>query len=102
MSSTTATSSNFQLIVDALADYATQTGIDLTGHPFAEQIQNCDSANAIIRLLQDKENEFKTYRNKHRKLINCLKPVVQFLHVVSGTLGEGLVLVSTTELICFL
>jgi hypothetical protein len=30
-------------------------------------------------------------------LIDCLSPVVQFLHVFSGTLGEALVLVSSSE-----
>jgi hypothetical protein len=97
MPSTTTPSSNFQLIIDALADYAKQTGIDLTKHPFADQLQNCDSANAIFQLLQDKANKFKTYRDEHRKLINCLSPVVQFLHVISGALGEALVLVSIAE-----
>jgi hypothetical protein len=97
MSSTTSSSSNFQLIVDALADYVKQTETDLTKHPFAEKIQSCDSADAIFQLLQHKANEFKTYRDTHRKLINCLSPVVQFLHTVSGTLGEALVLVSHTK-----
>jgi hypothetical protein len=97
MSESTTSSSTFQLIVDALADYVKQTGIDLPKHPFADQIQSCDSANAIFQLLQDKANQFQAYRDQHRKLINSFNPVVQFLHAVSGTLGEALVFVSTTE-----
>jgi hypothetical protein len=97
MSESTTSPSNFQLIQDALADYMKQTGIDLPKHPFADQIQSCDSANAIFQLLQNKENQFQAYRDQHRKLINCLNPVVQFLHAVSGTLGEAVILVSTTE-----
>jgi fungal STAND N-terminal Goodbye domain len=92
--SSSTTSSNFPLIVDALADYAKETGIDLTQLPFSNQVQNCDSANAIFQLLQDKSNQFRAYWDKHRKLINCLNPVVQFLHGVSDTLGEALVIVS--------
>jgi hypothetical protein len=88
------TSSNFQLIINALADYANQTGIDLTKHPFANQIQNCDSADAIFQLMKDKVDHFNAYRDEHRKLINCLNPVVQFLCTFSGTLGTALVLVS--------
>jgi hypothetical protein len=30
-------------------------------------------------------------------LINCLSPVVQFLHALSGTLRDALVLVSSSE-----
>jgi hypothetical protein len=100
MSSTTSSSSNFQLISKALSDYAEQTGIDLTKNPFADELQNCDSANAISELLQDRAKAFKTYRDEHRKLINCLSPVVQFLHVSSATLGEALVLVSSSESMC--
>ena len=99
MSSTAAStsSSNFQLIAKALSDYVEQTGIDLTRDPFADKLQNCDSADSIFQLLQDRANRFKTYREEHRKLINCLNPVLQFLHVFSGTLGESLILVSSSE-----
>jgi hypothetical protein len=96
MSSTTSSSSNFQLISKALSDYANQTGIDLTKNPFADKLQSCDSADAISELLQERAKAFKTYRDEHRKLINCLSPVVQFLHVFSGTLGE-FVIVSLSE-----
>ena len=94
MSATTISSSNFQLVTKALADYAEQTGIDLTENPFADKLQRCDSAEDISTLLQDRAKAFKEYRDGNRKLINCLNPVVQFLHIFSGTLGEALVLVS--------
>ena len=99
MSSTapSSSSSNFQLIAKALSDYANQTGIDLTKNPFAEELQSCDSADAIFQLLQDRADKFKTYREGHRKLIKCLSPVVRFLHALSGTLGEALVLVRPSE-----
>jgi hypothetical protein len=94
MSATTISSSNFQLVTKALADYAEQTGIDLTENPFADKLQRCESAEDISALLQDRAKAFKEYRDGNRKLINCLSPVVQFLHTFSGTLGEALVLVS--------
>jgi hypothetical protein len=97
MSSTTISSSNFQLVTNALADYAEQTGIDLTENHFADKIQRCESAEDISALLQDRAKAFKEYRDGNRKLINCLNPVVQFLHTFSGTLGEALVLVSPTR-----
>jgi hypothetical protein len=95
MSSTENSSSNFRSILDAaLSDYAKQTGIDLTRHPSAQSLQNCNSADAILDLLADKAMQFQAYRDGNRKLINCLKPVVQVLHAVSGILGEAAAMVS--------
>jgi hypothetical protein len=72
-----------------------QTRIDLTTIPFANELQNYDSADAIFQLLQDRAKAFKTYRDEHCKLINCLSPVIRFIHVFSGTLREALVLMSS-------
>jgi fungal STAND N-terminal Goodbye domain len=93
--SSTATSSNFQSIFDAaLADYAKQTGIDLATHPFAQTLQACDSADAVLVLLREKASQFQAYRDGNRKLINALKPVVGMLHTVASILGEAATLVS--------
>jgi hypothetical protein len=89
------TSSIFRAVFDAaLSDYTKQTGIDLATCPFAQALQDCHSASAILDLLQEKANQFHAYRNGNRKLINCLKPVVQVLHTVSAILAEGATLVS--------
>jgi hypothetical protein len=98
MSSTLSSSSNFQSIFDAaLSEYTKQTGIDLTVHPSAQTLQNSTSAEAILALLEDKAKHFQAYRDGNRKLINCLKPVVQVLHTVSGILGEAATSVSLTN-----
>src|SRR5712691_2777081 len=91
MSSTaSSSSSNFQSIFDvALSDYAKQTSINLPTHPFTHSLQNCDSPERILDLLEDKAKQFQAYRDGNRKLINCLKPVVQILHTVSSILGEA-------------
>ena len=89
MSSAASSSPNFHSILgDALSDYAKQTGIDLTTHPSAQSLRNCNSADAILDLLGDRAKQFQVYRDGNRNLINCLKPVVQVLHTVSGILGE--------------
>jgi hypothetical protein len=91
-------SSNFQSIFDvALSDYAKQTSIDLPTHPFTQSLQNCDSPDRILNLFENKAKEFQAYRDGNRKLINCLKPVVQVLHTVSGILGEASSMVRPTE-----
>ena len=93
--SSTATSPNFQSILDAsLSEYFKQTGIDLATHPSARILPNCNSADAILDLLEDRAKQFQAYRDGNRKLINCLKPVVQVLHAVSGVLGEAAAMVS--------
>ena len=104
MSSATNSSSNFQTIFDvALSDYAKQTDTDLATHPFSQTLQNCDSADKILDLLQDKANQFQAYRDGNRKLINHLKPVVQVLHTVSGILGEAATLVrAANRLACLI
>jgi hypothetical protein len=89
--------SNFQLIIDAFDDYARQVGVDLTKNPLADALRGCDSPNAVLELLQDKANAFKTYRDGDRTLINWLKPVVQVVHGFSGVLGPAISLVSRTR-----
>ena len=86
--------SNFQLILDALNDYTEQTGINIKDNPFADKIQGCDSPSSILLLLQENVKAFKEYRDKNRKFIDCLSPVVNFVHAFSGIFSEAAVLVS--------
>jgi hypothetical protein len=87
--------SNLQSILDtALDSYAKQTGIDLRKYPSADKLQSCATSEDVLRLLQDRQIAFQDYRDKHRKLINCLRPVVQVVQAFSGVLGEVAGLVS--------
>ncbi|SRR5216683_6286787 len=86
--------SGLQLIIDALADYANQTGTDLSQSPFAERIQHFTTPDAILGLLREREMAFKEYRDANRGLIDCLSPAVRVLHAFSGILGEAVSLVS--------
>jgi hypothetical protein len=96
MSLPTASSANFQSILDAALDnYARQTGVDLTKHPSADKLQNCHSPDDIIQLLSERETAFKDYRDKYRNLIDRLRPIVQVVHAFSGVLGEAAGLVSS-------
>ncbi|KAH9166452.1 hypothetical protein EDB89DRAFT_218459 [Lactarius sanguifluus] len=81
---------SFQAILDkALADYRDQIGVELDKHPFADQLRGRDSPDDVLKLLEDKANEFRVYRDGNRKLINWLSPVVQVVHTLSGVLGEA-------------
>ena len=91
-------SANFQPILDAALDsYAKQTGTDLRKHPLVDKLQSCATSEDVLGLLQDREIAFKDYRDKHRKLINCLRPVVQIVQAFSGVLGEVAGLVSPRD-----
>jgi hypothetical protein len=93
---TSESTSNFQLIIDALADYTEITGIDLSKNPFAAALEHASSPEAVLELLQGREKAFKEYRDGHWRLISCLSPAVKVLHAFSGALGSAVSLVSHT------
>jgi hypothetical protein len=98
MSSIVMSSSNFQSILDAALDnYSNQTGINLINHPSAEQIQNCQSPDDVLKLLLERESAFKDYRDKYRNFIGSLRPIVQAVHAFSSILGEAAGLVSSAH-----
>jgi len=86
--------SNSQLIIDALADYANLTGVDLSKNPLAEKLQQCNTPDDILQLLQEREKAFKEYRDGSRSLINSINPAICVLHAFSNFLGEAISLVS--------
>ena len=86
---------SFQAILDkALAEYHEQIGIELDKHPFSHELRDRDSPDDVLKLLEDKANTFKAYRDRNRKLINWLNPVVQVVHTLSGVLGQAVSLMS--------
>jgi hypothetical protein len=88
MSLPTASSTNFQSVLDAALDsYFKQTGVDITKHPSAEKLQNCQSPEDVIQLLSEGETAFKDYRDKN--LIGHLRSVVRIVYAFSGILGDA-------------
>jgi hypothetical protein len=59
----TSSTSTIQSIINALAEYAKVTGIDLSKNPFAAAIERSNSHEAILELLQEREKTFKEYRD---------------------------------------
>jgi len=94
--SSSSSTSNIQLITDALIDYTKTTGIDLSKNPFAAAIEQANSPGAILELLQEREKAFKDYREGNRRLISCLSPAVNVIQALSGILGSAVSLVSHT------
>jgi hypothetical protein len=102
ISSMATSSSTFQPILDAaLVNYRNQTKVDLTNHPSTEKLQNCSSLDDILQLLLERESTFNVYRDKHRKLIDSLRPIVQAVHAFSTICGEAASLVSDQHSIFF-
>ncbi|KAF8258103.1 hypothetical protein EI94DRAFT_1193553 [Lactarius quietus] len=93
--------SNFQSILDAVDKYAEQTGINLKENSFSDKVKSCDSPGAVLVLLQDNLKAFKDFRDTNRRFIECISPVVQFVHAFSGILGEtaGLTPIQPAKLI---
>ena len=85
---------NIKLIINALADYAKETGVDLSMNPFAAKLDQLTSPDDILQLLEGQERAFKGYREGNRRLTNFLNPVVKVLHGFSGILSEAAGLVS--------
>ncbi len=91
---------SFQPILDAaLADYTNQIGIDLANHPLADGLRSCGSPDDVLKLLEDKANQFKDFRDGNRKLLNWLSPVVHVVHTLSAVLGASITLVSRNILV---
>ena len=92
---TAASSSNFQLIMEnALESYKKCTKKDLLAHPFASQLQACDSPGAILAVLQQQVQELDQSRSSDDRWSKWLVPTVNILYSLSETLGEGVGLVS--------
>ena len=86
---------NFTAIFNAaLTEYARVTGNPLDTHPFAAQLDACDSSKAVSDLLRTQAQAFSKFREGDEKLMAVLHPTVHILFAFSATLGEGIGLVS--------
>jgi hypothetical protein len=95
-------SSSFQSLFDAaLQDYATQTGTKLDDQPLAKQLQDCDSVDSVLSVLQSQARIFHQFRGEDGKIMRSLKSVVHVLYnfSTSGVLGEGVGIVRPKSLI---
>jgi hypothetical protein len=86
---------NFTTIFNAASiEYQTVTGKRLDTHPFAAQLDTCDSPKATSDLLRAQAQAFSKFRKSDEKLMAWLDPTVHILFTFSATLGEGIGLVS--------
>jgi hypothetical protein len=91
--STTAPSSNFQLILDnALKVYQKRTKNDILLHPLAPQLQTCSSHSDVLAVLQQQVQGLDQSRSDDDRWTKWLNPTIHVLLTFSGTVGTvGLV-----------
>ncbi|KAH8987317.1 hypothetical protein EDB92DRAFT_1142390 [Lactarius akahatsu] len=83
-------SSQFKSILDgALTEYKKKTGNDLLDNWLAKELQSCDSAEAVLDIIQSHAEAFDKFRNGDNKLMKWIRSSVHVLYTISSTLGEG-------------
>ena len=104
MSRPSSTLSFRDLFNAALQHYEIQTGIRLVEHPFAKQLEACDSVDSITAILQEQAQMFCEFRGDNGKTMNSLKSSVDVLYTLSNStlLGDGIGLVHPKSFISVL
>jgi len=90
------TSSTFQALFNAaLQDYENQTGISLVDHPFAKQVETCESVTSITVILREQARSFREFRENDGKLMKALNSSIDVLCApsISSALRETIGLV---------
>jgi hypothetical protein len=85
------TSSSFQALFSAaLQDYENQTRTRLLCHPFAKQLETCESVSSITAVLQEQAQSFREFRENDGKLMKALNSSIDVLCApsISSALGE--------------
>ena len=97
---TAATSSSTYEIIfnDAIEAYKKTTKKDLRSHPLLKKLQNCDSPDAVLRVLYEQIPGFDQSCGTDDKLTKWLNPTVNVLCTFSGVIGGGIGLASPKEL----
>jgi hypothetical protein len=76
-------SARFQALFEsALQNYQNQTGVTLSKHPLALELQRCHSEDDITNLLQGQTKALDTFREKD-KMLNAIKTIVSILTPLS-------------------
>ena len=77
----------------ALNEYQRSTGKPLDTHPFATQLDGCNSPEATLNVFLTQAQAFSKFRQSDEKLMKLLDPMVHIIFTFSETLGEGIGLV---------
>ncbi|KAH9029172.1 hypothetical protein EDB85DRAFT_2276158, partial [Lactarius pseudohatsudake] len=83
-------SSHVKQILDvALNEYKERTGNDLLDNWISKELQTCDSAEAVLNVIQHQAEAFHKFRGGDKKLMMWIGSSVHVLYTISAALGEG-------------
>ena len=97
----TTSTSNYEYIFDnAIEAYQKKTKKDLRSHSLLEKLhwQNCDSPDAVLKVLYEQIPGFNEFRGPNDKLTKWLNLTVNVLCTFSGVVGGGVGQASPKEL----
>ena len=79
----------------ALQDYENKTGISLVDHPFAKQLETCESVGPITAILREQAQSFREFRENDGRLMKALNSSIDVLCApsISSALSETIGLV---------
>ena len=81
---------SFYLILgNALEAYEKRTKKNLVTHPLAEQLQTCNSPDAVLLVLQQQVQDIYRSQSGDEALTKWLDPTVNVLYAFTEVLGEG-------------
>jgi len=83
------------LFESAFQAYKEKTGITLTEHPLAIQLESCHSAESMTALVQDQASAFNEFRGKG-KLMKLVKSTLSILTKLSAAIPPC----ATFSLVC--
>ena len=96
---------NLQFLFDAaLQNYEKQSGMKLIDQPLAKQLENCNSVDSVMEILQHQASALTQFRGNDGKVMISLNRAVHILHTLSTStaLSEGIGLVRLAHFLVFL
>jgi hypothetical protein len=64
-----------------------KVGKPLLDHPLATKLQQCDSVDAIKAIFQGQAKAFQKLRDRDKRLMECINPMVDLLSAFSDSIG---------------
>ncbi|KAN0140804.1 hypothetical protein V8E53_001248, partial [Lactarius tabidus] len=74
-----------------------RTKTDILAHPLASQLQACTSPGPILAVLQGQADDLAQAQSNDERLTKWLNPTINVLLAFSATLGNGVSLVTSTQ-----
>lgn len=93
---------NFTAILNAAStEYHRVTKKRLDTHPFAALLDTCNTPESVSNLFRTQVRALSKFREDDGRLMAWLDPIVHILFIFSGTLGEGIGLVSSQFIVYY-